>query len=104
MLPQRRPGQLSGALLHAGLYPSSALELRDHAVQLQKQKLAAVTVLNSVCADVGLPALSEHVMGVREVTSMVQLTLHILAEPYSKHLCPPTDKEGEARSPLLIEH
>lgn len=44
----------------------------------------AVGVLSLVCADVGLPAVSEQQMGVKEVTAMVQLTLGILAEPYSK--------------------
>lgn len=34
--------------------------------------------------DVGLPAVSEQMIGVREVNSMVQLTLCILDEPYSK--------------------
>ncbi len=46
-------------------------------------KLVSVVTL-TVCADVGLPAVSEQSMGVREVRSMVQLTLRILAEPYSK--------------------
>lgn len=40
----------------------------------------------TVCIDVGLPAVSEQLMGVREVGSMVQLTLSILADPYSKLL------------------
>lgn len=35
-------------------------------------------------ADVGLPAVSEQQLGVREVRVMVQLTLRMLAEPYSK--------------------
>lgn len=43
-----------------------------------------VSVLSLVCADVGLPAVSEQQLGVKEVTAMVQLTLQILAEPYSK--------------------
>lgn len=43
-----------------------------------------VSVLSLVCADVGLPAVSEQQMGVKEVRAMVQLTLQILAEPYSK--------------------
>lgn len=38
-------------------------------------------------ADVGLPAVSEQLMGVKEVRGIVQLTLGILAEPYSKSLC-----------------
>lgn len=38
----------------------------------------------NVCADVGLPAVSEQMIGVREVRSMVQLSLCLLAEPYSK--------------------
>lgn len=48
------------------------------------RQLKLVSVLNCVCADVGLPAVSEQLMGVKEVRSMVQLTLCILAEPYSK--------------------
>lgn len=43
-----------------------------------------VSVLSLVFADVGLPAVSEQQVGVKEVTAMVQLTLQILAEPYSK--------------------
>uniref|UniRef100_A0A8C4IRQ7 Epithelial splicing regulatory protein 2 n=1 Tax=Dicentrarchus labrax TaxID=13489 RepID=A0A8C4IRQ7_DICLA len=39
--------------------------------------------LPSMLEYVGLPAVSEQLMGVREVSSMVQLTLCILAEPYS---------------------
>ncbi|KAM7406342.1 hypothetical protein PAMP_000724 [Pampus punctatissimus] len=39
--------------------------------------------LSSMLEYVGLPAESEQLMGVREVRSMVQLTLCILAEPYS---------------------
>lgn len=38
----------------------------------------------TVHADVGLPAVSEPLMGVREVKSMVQLVLCMLAEPYGK--------------------
>lgn len=49
--------------------------------------LLPVGVLNLVCADVGLPAVSEQLMGVKEVRGMVQVTLRILAEPYSKSLC-----------------
>lgn len=43
-----------------------------------------VMVLNCSCADVGLPAASEPLMGVKEVRDMVQLILCILEEPYSK--------------------
>uniref|UniRef100_A0A8C9YHH2 Epithelial splicing regulatory protein 2 n=1 Tax=Sander lucioperca TaxID=283035 RepID=A0A8C9YHH2_SANLU len=43
------------------------------------QKLTLASMLEYV----GLPAVSEQSMGAREVSSMVQLTLHILAEPYS---------------------
>uniref|UniRef100_A0A8C4INB3 Epithelial splicing regulatory protein 2 n=1 Tax=Dicentrarchus labrax TaxID=13489 RepID=A0A8C4INB3_DICLA len=39
--------------------------------------------LPSMLEYVGLPAVSEQLMGVREVSSMVQLTLCILAEPYN---------------------
>ncbi|XP_042272756.1 epithelial splicing regulatory protein 2 isoform X2 [Thunnus albacares] len=39
--------------------------------------------LSSMLEYVGLPAESEQLMGVREVRSMVQLTLCILAEPYN---------------------
>ncbi|KAM4593370.1 epithelial splicing regulatory protein 2 isoform 1-T1 [Odontesthes bonariensis] len=39
--------------------------------------------LSSMLEYVGLPAVSEQLMGVREVRSMVQLTLSILAEPYN---------------------
>lgn len=50
-----------------------------------------------MCVDVCIPELplSEQVMGLKEVRCMVQLCLHILAEPYSKsiHL-----------SPLLLSH
>lgn len=49
--------------------------------------LLPVGVLNLVHADVGLPAVSEQLMGLKEVRGMVQLTLRILAEPYSKSLC-----------------
>ncbi|XP_056134635.1 epithelial splicing regulatory protein 2 [Lampris incognitus] len=43
------------------------------------QDLALSSMLEHVC----LPPMSEKVMGVREVMSMVQLTLHLLAEPYN---------------------
>lgn len=43
-----------------------------------------VGLLNCTCADVGLPAVSEPLMGVKEVKNMVQLLLCILDEPYSK--------------------
>ncbi|XP_029310284.1 LOW QUALITY PROTEIN: epithelial splicing regulatory protein 2 [Cottoperca gobio] len=43
------------------------------------QKLTPASMLEYV----GLPAVSEQSMGAREVCSMVQLTLHILAEPYN---------------------
>ncbi|KAM3877490.1 epithelial splicing regulatory protein 2 [Diretmus argenteus] len=39
--------------------------------------------LSSMLEYVGLPPVSEQVVGVREVRSMVQLMLHILAEPYN---------------------
>uniref|UniRef100_A0A671VN72 Epithelial splicing regulatory protein 2 n=1 Tax=Sparus aurata TaxID=8175 RepID=A0A671VN72_SPAAU len=42
--------------------------------------------LPSMLEYVGLPAVSEQSMGVREVRSMVQLTLCILAEPYSQNV------------------
>uniref|UniRef100_A0AAQ4QW31 RRM domain-containing protein n=1 Tax=Gasterosteus aculeatus aculeatus TaxID=481459 RepID=A0AAQ4QW31_GASAC len=40
--------------------------------------------LASMLEYVGLPAVSEESMGEMEVSSMVQLTLHLLAEPHSK--------------------
>lgn len=46
--------------------------------------LCYVLVSLASCADVGLPAVSEQQMGVKEVRGMVQLTLRMLAEPYSK--------------------
>uniref|UniRef100_A0A8D3BKQ1 Epithelial splicing regulatory protein 2 n=1 Tax=Scophthalmus maximus TaxID=52904 RepID=A0A8D3BKQ1_SCOMX len=54
----------------------------------------------TVHADVGLPAVSEQQMGVREVRSMVQLMLCILAEPYSKYLskAEPVDSETVIRA------
>ncbi|KAM8876648.1 epithelial splicing regulatory protein 2 isoform 1-T1 [Synchiropus picturatus] len=39
--------------------------------------------LPSMLEHVGLPAVSEQLMGMREVRSMVQLTLRILADPYN---------------------
>ncbi|XP_069377835.1 epithelial splicing regulatory protein 2 isoform X5 [Paralichthys olivaceus] len=53
------------------------------------QKLTLPTMLEHV----GLPAVSEQLMGVREVSSMVQLMLCILAEPYNhKFSCVETVK------------
>lgn len=43
-----------------------------------------VKLLNCMSADVGLPTVSEPLMGVKEVRNMVQLVLCILDEPYSK--------------------
>lgn len=43
-----------------------------------------VGLLNCTRADVGLPAVSEPLMGMKEVRNMVQLLLCILDEPYSK--------------------
>ncbi|KAM9860914.1 epithelial splicing regulatory protein 2 [Aulostomus maculatus] len=40
-------------------------------------------LLSSMLEHVGLPAVSEQLMGVKEVRSMVQLILRILAEPYN---------------------
>lgn len=58
----------------------SILSLKIPTCSQNKSGEAAWTVR----ADVGLPAVSEELVGVREVRSMVQLTLCILAEPYSK--------------------
>ncbi|KAA8595451.1 hypothetical protein FQN60_010742, partial [Etheostoma spectabile] len=53
------------------------------------QKLTLASMLEYV----GLPAVSEQSIGVREVSSMVQLTLHILAEPHNhKFSCVETVK------------
>lgn len=58
----------------------------------KNRHLKLVSVLDCACADVGLPAVPEQLMGVKEVRSMVQLTLCILAEPYSKWLCTKQDR------------
>lgn len=49
-----------------------------------RERVKKVGVLNCTHADVGLPAVSEPLMGVKEVRNMVQLVLCILDEPYSK--------------------
>uniref|UniRef100_A0AAQ5YZI0 RRM domain-containing protein n=1 Tax=Amphiprion ocellaris TaxID=80972 RepID=A0AAQ5YZI0_AMPOC len=54
--------------------------------------------LTSMMEYVGLPAVSEQVMGVREVMSMVQLTLCILDEPYSNSKTEPVDSETVIRA------
>ena len=38
-----------------------------------------------MCVDVCIPPVTDQLMGLREVRSMVLLILHILAEPYSKY-------------------
>lgn len=48
------------------------------------ERVKRVGVLNCSRADVGLPAVPEPLMGVKEVRNMVQLVLCILDEPYSK--------------------
>lgn len=91
MLLQRRPCADARSGFYVGMYP-----LPRHAlyscnrmggvlgwVEIDDPMLR-VGVLSLVCADVGLPAVSEQQMGVKEATAMVQLTLQVLAEPYSK--------------------
>lgn len=61
--------------------------MKSYIVKITGSLNWSVSLTVYVCADVGLPAVSEQSMGVKEVRSMVQLTIRILAEPYSKWLC-----------------
>uniref|UniRef100_A0A669D2H9 Epithelial splicing regulatory protein 2 n=1 Tax=Oreochromis niloticus TaxID=8128 RepID=A0A669D2H9_ORENI len=54
--------------------------------------------LTSMLEYVGLPAVSEESIGVREVRNMVQLTLCILAEPHSNSKTEPVDSETVIRA------
>lgn len=78
MLSQCWPHTEVGGFLYVGLY---LLLLR---LLCWMAEALEVKLLNCMCADVGLPAVSEPLMGVKEVRNMVQLVLCILDEPYSK--------------------
>lgn len=103
MLLQLRPCADARAGCYAGMYPLprhapySCVEWVHVNAPGIDDPMLCVGVLSLVCADVGLPAVSEQQMGVKEVRAMVQLTLRILAEPYSK-------SPGTAQNPSVQLH
>lgn len=90
MLPHCWPGAESHHLLHDRMYLFLYMYIFICCLLSLREwwKKTTTTCWTSLTpdADVGLSAVTEQLMGVREVRTMVQLVLSLLAEPYSELL------------------